>query len=249
MVVEDQYSMLSVHRKARLSYLRTRILALKSSSRQHGNLKLKLSALLGFYLLLGGASLAQAQENAAGPYLSAKWRLTDNDGKPADELKAGHSYKLHITLTVSQRDGVKINPLVKSQKVRLQGVSRRNVIHLKGGTVDAKTGKAVIDITVFDNATKLPATASLLASLVLCDEAERWCALVHESANIQLSGGMTDLTAGKLPLNAGDKERVILKPGDKAPDFTVTTDANNPLKLSDYRGKKHIILVFSRAHW
>ena len=40
-----------------------------------------------------------------------------------------------------------------------------------------------------------------------------------------------------------------LQTGDKAPDFTATDANNNMLSLSDYRGKKNVVLVFNRAHW
>lgn len=36
----------------------------------------------------------------------------------------------------------------------------------------------------------------------------------------------------------------ILGPGDKAPDFTLLSDDWKEVKLSDYRGKKNVVLVF-----
>ena len=35
-----------------------------------------------------------------------------------------------------------------------------------------------------------------------------------------------------------------LKVGDMAPDFTLTDTARNPVKLSDFRGKKNVVLAF-----
>jgi len=35
-----------------------------------------------------------------------------------------------------------------------------------------------------------------------------------------------------------------LKVGDKAPDFTLNDTTGNPVKLSDFRGKKNVVLAF-----
>lgn len=35
-----------------------------------------------------------------------------------------------------------------------------------------------------------------------------------------------------------------LKVGDTAPDFTLLSDTWTPVKLSDFRGKKNVILAF-----
>jgi hypothetical protein len=42
-------------------------------------------------------------------------------------------------------------------------------------------------------------------------------------------------------------ERVAV--GDPAPDFTLVTLVGDTLTLSDFRGKKDVILVFYRGHW
>ena len=38
--------------------------------------------------------------------------------------------------------------------------------------------------------------------------------------------------------------RTSLKVGDQAPDFTLTDTAGQPVKLSDFRGKKSVVLAF-----
>ena len=49
------------------------------------------------------------------------------------------------------------------------------------------------------------------------------------------------LAAGSLP--AQQK----LKVGDKAPDFTLPDTANKPVHLSDFLGKKNVVLAFFPA--
>lgn len=44
-----------------------------------------------------------------------------------------------------------------------------------------------------------------------------------------------------------DLERVQV--GDLAPDFTLDTHSDGYITLSDYRGKKNVVLVFYRGHW
>ena len=48
-------------------------------------------------------------------------------------------------------------------------------------------------------------------------------------------------------LPAADLTRV--KAGDAAPDFTLEDQDGKPLTLSDYRGKKAVVLVFYRGYW
>lgn len=37
--------------------------------------------------------------------------------------------------------------------------------------------------------------------------------------------------------------------GDRAPDFTLESLEGAPVSLSDFRGRKDVILVFYRGHW
>jgi len=36
----------------------------------------------------------------------------------------------------------------------------------------------------------------------------------------------------------------MLKPGSKAPDFSLPDDNGNTVKLSDYVGRRHVVLFF-----
>ena len=42
-------------------------------------------------------------------------------------------------------------------------------------------------------------------------------------------------------------QRTTLKVGDVAPDFTLPDNNNKPVKLSDFRGKKNVVLAFFPA--
>lgn len=48
-------------------------------------------------------------------------------------------------------------------------------------------------------------------------------------------------------LPAADLNRV--KVGDQAPDFTLEYESGKTATLSDYRGKKTVVLVFYRGYW
>jgi len=50
--------------------------------------------------------------------------------------------------------------------------------------------------------------------------------------------------AGQAPT---DFERI--KVGQPAPDFSLTNMDGKPISLSDFRGKKSVVLVFYRGHW
>jgi len=41
--------------------------------------------------------------------------------------------------------------------------------------------------------------------------------------------------------------KTLLKPGDTAPDFTLTDTDGKPVKLSDFRGNKNVVLAFFPA--
>lgn len=48
-------------------------------------------------------------------------------------------------------------------------------------------------------------------------------------------------------LPAIDLERVVV--GTEAPDFSLEALSGDVITLSDYRGKKNVVLVFYRGHW
>src|SRR4029453_8752304 len=50
-----------------------------------------------------------------------------------------------------------------------------------------------------------------------------------------------------LSLLAQSPGKTTLKVGDMAPDFTLPSTAGQPVKLSDFRGKKTVVLAFYPA--
>lgn len=56
---------------------------------------------------------------------------------------------------------------------------------------------------------------------------------------------LAQTTAQNLP--ATDLERI--KAGVEAPDFTLEDQDGKSVKLSQYRGKKSVVLVFYRGYW
>ena len=57
------------------------------------------------------------------------------------------------------------------------------------------------------------------------------------------------LAAGLAVLSVAQSAQptLALKVGDQAPDFTLPDTNNKPVKLSDFRGKKNVVLAFFPA--
>jgi cytochrome oxidase Cu insertion factor (SCO1/SenC/PrrC family) len=50
----------------------------------------------------------------------------------------------------------------------------------------------------------------------------------------------------KASLEARMSDETMLQAGMTAPDFTLTSATGEPITLSSYRGKKHVLLFFMR---
>lgn len=69
------------------------------------------------------------------------------------------------------------------------------------------------------------------------------CFVLLSPAIAQTKLGPKD--AAQLPPT--DLQRVAA--GSEAPDFTLEDQAGNPITLSEFRGKKSVVLVFYRGYW
>lgn len=64
-------------------------------------------------------------------------------------------------------------------------------------------------------------------------------------------------TAQPVPAQLGPKDDLSLTPfdlarvkvGDPAPDFVLEDMDGKRISLSDFRGKKNVVLVFNRGYW
>ena len=199
------------------------------------------------------------------PYLSVAYKLVESDSsKVIETLEAGQQYDVLVSVKADQREGAKINPLFRTQEVRLDLIddrvkytaeprTRQEKSNPKSRTVriDPKSGSAKFTIALVegDSLAATEVRLKLIADLMVCDEMGTYCVKTREEALLALPVGSGTMKPLPLGFNAGDKERVVLKVADEAPDFTVTCAESTQVRLSDYRSKKNVILLFGRAHW
>jgi cytochrome oxidase Cu insertion factor (SCO1/SenC/PrrC family) len=91
---------------------------------------------------------------------------------------------------------------------------------------------------------KVPVAAPLIIVLSLCSLSCQKAAQSNAnpaSANAANSSNGTKTSAESQPPAAPVTH---LKVGDAAPDFALTDTDGKPVKLSDFRGKKNVVLAF-----
>ena len=228
---------------------------------------LSTTALLVVGLTVDSSMRAGDLDQIIKPYLSVEYRLVEaGSDKLVETLEAGRRYDLLLTLKADQQEGegVKINPLFHTQQAQLQIIDKRVKYAAEPRTrqekrnpqsrtvrIDPKTGIGKFTIALADG-DKLAANdvrLKLVADLMVCDDKGTYCAKTREEALLVLPAGKDAMKPLPLQFNAGNIERVVLKVGDKAPDFTATSAESKEIRLSDYQGKKNVILLFGRAHW
>lgn len=76
--------------------------------------------------------------------------------------------------------------------------------------------------------------------------ARRWLTVsaFAVSALLLVAAGLFNFVAMRVP-----ESRPLVAVGQPVPDFTLTDAAGRPVSLSDYRGKKPVVLVFYRGYW
>jgi AhpC/TSA family protein len=87
--------------------------------------------------------------------------------------------------------------------------------------------------------------AALLA-VVAVWRARRWLTVsaLVVSGLLLVGAGFFNFVAMRVPAS-----RPLVAVGASVPDFTLPDAAGRPVSLSDYRGKKPVILVFYRGYW
>ena len=89
------------------------------------------------------------------------------------------------------------------------------------------------------------AVATALAALALV-RSRRWPAWVALGLTALLLAGSVwfNVFVARIPAAP-----VVLRVGERPPEFTLPDAAGRPVSLADYRGKKPVILVFYRGYW
>jgi hypothetical protein len=91
------------------------------------------------------------------------------------------------------------------------------------------------------------ALATALAVLaVVRGRGRRWPAwlALGLSSLLLVAGAWFNFVAARVPASP-----TALRIGERPPDFTLTDAAGRPVSLTDYRGKKPVVLVFYRGYW
>jgi cytochrome oxidase Cu insertion factor (SCO1/SenC/PrrC family) len=89
------------------------------------------------------------------------------------------------------------------------------------------------------------AIAATVAGLAVALK-RRWYAWLALALSLLLFGfgSYMNFVMARIP-----PEPVVLRIGERPPDFTLPDASGRPVTLADYRGKKPVVLVFYRGYW
>ena len=87
---------------------------------------------------------------------------------------------------------------------------------------------------------------AVVLALAAVWRARRWLTVsaLAVSAVLLVAAGFFNFVAMRVP-----PSRPLVAVGQPVPDFTLPDAAGRPVRLSDYRGKKPVVLVFYRGYW
>ncbi len=85
-----------------------------------------------------------------------------------------------------------------------------------------------------------PVVIGLSLFSLTCQKSAQFDAASNAATSINNSNGTNNSAASQPPV----APQTNLKVGDQAPDFTLTDTTGQPVKLSDFRGKKNVVLAF-----
>ena len=91
------------------------------------------------------------------------------------------------------------------------------------------------------------AVATVLGGLaVVRARGRRWAAwlALALSGLLLVGGAWFDFVGARVPDTPS-----VLRVGERPPDFRLPDAAGQPVTLSEYRGRKPVVLVFYRGHW
>jgi hypothetical protein len=91
------------------------------------------------------------------------------------------------------------------------------------------------------------AVATALAAFAVVRARRRrwpaWLALAL-SGLLLIGGAWFDFVVARVPVTPS-----VLRVGERPPDFRLADASGRPVTLSDYRGRKPVVLVFYRGYW
>jgi hypothetical protein len=91
------------------------------------------------------------------------------------------------------------------------------------------------------------AVATALAAFAVVRARRRrwpaWLALAL-SGLLLIGGAWFDFVVARVPVTPS-----VLRVGERPPDFRLADASGQPVTLSDYRGRKPVVLVFYRGYW